>query len=131
MDKRLSGAYKQKTEAAKKDYLKQLAAYRARLLSNMSNRQTLTDQSYDELMHNGKSMSLLPQKSPDSTTLGTEPKVRNDIGEKSLASLIAEPTPLHILTATTTLTVPQTNITVLPYYCLYVTSHFGRLTCAE
>ena len=29
------------------------------------------------------------------------------VGSRSLASLIAEPSPAHVLTATTTLTVPQ------------------------
>lgn len=58
------------------------------------------------------------QSSPDSTTpLGPDhskdaANAANELGTKSLASLIAEPAPQQVLTATTTLTVPQSYIPV-------------------
>lgn len=60
------------------------------------------------------------QSTPDSTTTGlhgghsANDSVPNatvsDVGEKSLASLIAEVVPQQVLTATTTLTVPPSYI---------------------
>ncbi|KRZ09542.1 TOX high mobility group box family member 3 [Trichinella zimbabwensis] len=102
--------YKQKTESAKKDYLKQLAAYRANLLSKGGNSNACTLQACGEYFHQQK--YLLSQSLPDSTSAITEV---NDtmigLNGKTLASLIAEPPPQQVLTATTTLTVPQTSYT--------------------
>lgn len=61
------------------------------------------------------------QSSPDSTTgiqhsgpdnVQTVASNNCDVGEKSLACLIAEPAPQQVLTATTTLTVPPSYIPV-------------------
>ncbi|KRZ09543.1 TOX high mobility group box family member 3 [Trichinella zimbabwensis] len=105
-----SRVYKQKTESAKKDYLKQLAAYRANLLSKGGNSNACTLQACGEYFHQQK--YLLSQSLPDSTSAITEV---NDtmigLNGKTLASLIAEPPPQQVLTATTTLTVPQTSYT--------------------
>ncbi|KRY56845.1 TOX high mobility group box family member 3 [Trichinella britovi] len=102
--------YKQKTESAKKDYLKQLAAYRANLLSKGGNSNGCTLQACGEYFHQQK--YLLSQSLPDSTSAMTEANdAMTGLNGKTLASLIAEPPPQQVLTATTTLTVPQTSYT--------------------
>lgn len=60
------------------------------------------------------SMQAQSTSSPDSTTSnGIEQKDPcTEIGAKTLASLIAEPAPQQVLTATTTLTVPQSYTSV-------------------
>uniref|UniRef100_A0A5S6QFQ7 HMG box domain-containing protein n=1 Tax=Trichuris muris TaxID=70415 RepID=A0A5S6QFQ7_TRIMR len=99
--------YKQKTESAKKDYLKQLAAYRANLLSK-GNDGSCVLQPCGEYFNQRK--FLFPQTLPDSTSLVAEAaQASHEFGGKTLASLIAEPAPQQMLTATTTLTVPQTS----------------------
>ncbi|CDW55745.1 thymus high mobility group box protein TOX [Trichuris trichiura] len=100
--------YKQKTESAKKDYLKQLAAYRANLLSKQGNDGSCILQPCGEYFNQRK--FLFPQTFPDSTGVITEAtQASHEFGGKTLASLIAEPAPQQMLTATTTLTVPQSS----------------------
>ncbi|KHJ45674.1 hypothetical protein D918_03886 [Trichuris suis] len=99
--------YKQKTESAKKDYLKQLAAYRANLLSKGNDGSCIL-QPCGEYFNQRK--FLFPQTFPDSTGVITEAtQASHEFGSKTLASLIAEPAPQQMLTATTTLTVPQSS----------------------
>uniref|UniRef100_A0A915KW19 HMG box domain-containing protein n=1 Tax=Romanomermis culicivorax TaxID=13658 RepID=A0A915KW19_ROMCU len=137
--------YKQKTELAKKDYLKQLATYRANLLSKSGlqvspiGSELFQDQTFASVTLqrkvnvNARGAGLLSpvQNIPDSTSgvgggvntgAGSPPTCSttangvnrlqnssstNELSQKSLASLIAEPAPQQVLTATTTLTVPQ------------------------
>lgn len=111
-------AYKQKTETAKKDYLKQLAAYRANLISRSGHGHPHGGGGGELGVEFGGSL-LGGASSPDSTTPGGAAEAareaeRAEVGEKSLASLIAEPAARHVLTATTTLTVPNAYPSVPP-----------------
>lgn len=84
--------------------------------------QTMMDP-YSEMTQQQKKLSSLQSSQtnlPDSTTAGSinEQQRKDACAEfsgKSLASLIAEPAPQQVLTATTTLTVPQSYV---PVSCL-------------
>jgi hypothetical protein len=124
--------YKLRTETAKKDYLRQLAGYRANLLSNGTDSMNCTD-FLAATAHAQPSGELFGRPTPDSTTQHGDRKdgcvsasshvymyipVQSsaDATQRmhaeansydSLACLIAQPQPQRVLTATTTLTVPH------------------------
>uniref|UniRef100_F1L365 TOX high mobility group box family member 3 n=1 Tax=Ascaris suum TaxID=6253 RepID=F1L365_ASCSU len=93
LDGGAKNSYKQKTESAKRDYLKRLAAYRASQISQDS-----SGCSYPEIRNDNKGSHACEANSTSA-----------QIGEMSLASLVALPPAKRGLTATTTLTMGGRN----------------------